>query len=129
MFGWKSLAKDVSKVYQSIPNDERKHTVVYCRNYGEAGAIDYYRKNYLLPKVVCPHNNYWYWWPENINVTTVIIIGGNIEDHLQSLQQVEAVGVHKTKYAMPYENNLTIFIGRGLKRSLQEIKQSNKIFI
>ena len=129
MFGWKSLAKDVSKVYQSLPNDERNHTVVYCNNYGEAGAIDYYRKNYLLPKVICPHNNYWYWWPENTNATTVIIIGGNIEEHLQSLQQVEAAGMHKTKYAMPYENNLTIFIGRGLKRSLQEIKQSNKIFI
>ncbi|MCW8809895.1 MAG: hypothetical protein OQK64_02935, partial [Ignavibacteriaceae bacterium] len=96
---------------------------------GEAGAIEYYRKKYLLPEVVCPHNNYWYWWPENTNATTVIIIGGRIEDHLQSLQQVEPAGVHKAKYAMPYENNLIIYIGRGLKRSLEEIRQSNKIFI
>jgi 4-amino-4-deoxy-L-arabinose transferase-like glycosyltransferase len=129
MFGWEDLAKDVSKVFQSLPDSERKNTVVYCNNYGEAGAIEYYRKKYLLPEVVCPHNNYWYWWPENTNATTVIIIGGSIEDHLQSFQQVEAVGVHKTKYAMPYENNLTIFISRGLKRTLQQIKQSAKIFI
>jgi len=129
MFGWDELARDVSKVYQSLPDSERKNTIVYCSNYGEAGAIEYYRKKYLLPEVICPHNNYWYWWTENNNFKTVIIIGGNIENHLKSLEQVEQAGVHKTKYAMPYENNLTIFIGRGLKRSLKEIKQGNKIFI
>ena len=51
------------------------------------------------------------------------------EDHLTSLDEVEVAGVHKTKYAIPYENNLTIFIGRGLKRTLEEIRERNKIFI
>ena len=129
MFGWKDLARDVSKVYKSLPDEEKKRTVVYCNNYGEAGAIEYYSKKYQLPKVICPHNNYWYWWPENTNATTLIIIGGDINDHLESLEQVEPADVHQSKYAMPYENNLTIFIGRGLKRSLHQIKQSNKIFI
>jgi len=129
MFGWQDMAKNVSKVYQSLSIDERKNTVVYCNNYGDAGAIEYYSDKYPLPKVICPHNNYWYWWPENIKLSTVIIIGGSLNDHLKSLEQVEAAGVHKSKYAMPYENNLTIFIGRGLKRSIPEIKQSNKIFI
>jgi len=129
MFGWEELAQNVSKIYQSLPDDERKTTVVYCNNYGDAGAIEYYSKTYPLPQVICPHNNYWYWWDENTKITTAIIIGGNLEDHLESLEQVEVAGVHKTKYAMPYENNLTIFIGRDLKRSLKEIKKGNKIFI
>ena len=59
----------------------------------------------------------------------MIIIGGEIEDHLHSLKEVEAVGFHQTENAMPYENNLTIFIGRGFKRSLEEIRASNKVFI
>jgi hypothetical protein len=135
MFGWEELAKNVSKVYRSLPIEERKHTVVYCNNYGKAGAIEYYSKKYSLPKVICPHNSYWYWsldyieHTRNNQISTVIIIGGNVEDHRQSLEQVEAAGVHKTKYAMPYENNLTIFIGKGLKRSSWQIIQSNKIFI
>jgi len=37
--------------------------------------------------------------------------------------------VHKAKYAMPFENNLTIFIGRGFIRSLEEIREINKNFI
>jgi hypothetical protein len=129
MFGWEDMAKNVYKVYKSLPEEEKKHTVIYCNNYGEAGAIEYFSKKYKLPKIVCPHNNYWYWWPDNLNTTTFIILGGNIEDHLESLQQVEAAGMHKTKYSMPYENNLTIFVGRGLKRSIQQIRQSSKIFI
>jgi len=129
MHGWEDLAKDISKVYQSLPEEERKTTLVYCSNYGRAGAIEYFSKKYPLPKVICPHNSYWYWWPPKKDNTTVIIIGGKIEDHLHALKQVEAVGVHKTKNAMPYENNLTIFIGRGLIRTLDEIRARNKIFI
>ena len=129
MFGWEELAKNVSKVYLTLPEEERKNTVVYCSNYGKAGAIEYFSKKYPLPKVVSPHNSYWYWWDEAGSPTTLIIIGGDIEDHLTSLDEVEAAGVHKSKYAIPYENNLTIFIGRGLKRSLREIRQSDKIFI
>jgi len=129
MFGWEDLAKNVSKVYLSIPEEERKNTVVYCSNYGKAGAIEYFSKKYPLPSVICPHNNYWYWWPDLKNITTVIIIGGETEEHREALEEVYESGFHRTKYAMPYENNLPIFIGRGLKRSFEEIRQSDKIFI
>lgn len=129
MFGWEELAKNVSKVYQSLPEEDRKNTIVYCSNYGKAGAIEYYSKKYPLPEVVSPHNSYWYWWPKKNDVQAIIIIGGNIEDHFDSLEEVYEAGFHSSKYAMPYENNLTIFIARGFKRSLEEIKQSDKIFI
>jgi len=135
MFGWEDMARKVSRIYQSLTEEERKHTVVYCSNYGKAGAIEYYSKKYLLPKVICPHNSYWYWSLDNYKqsgknkITTIIIIGGNIEDHLESLEDVEAVGVYRTKYAMPYENNLTIFIARGLKRSPEQILNSVKFIM
>jgi hypothetical protein len=129
MHGWEELAKNVSKVYQSLSVEEQKHTLVYCSNYGKAGAIEYFSSEYPLPKVICPHNSYWYWWPKSDNYSTLIIIGGNIEDHLYSLQEVEEVGYHQSKYAMPYEMNLTIFIGRRLKRSLEEIRNSDRFFI
>ncbi|MCJ7554175.1 MAG: glycosyltransferase family 39 protein [Ignavibacteriaceae bacterium] len=141
MFGWEDLAKNVSKVYQSLPDEDKIHTVVYCSNYGRAGAVEYYSKKYPLPQVVCPHNNYWYWSsdsgesngldesPGSTNIRTVIIIGGGIEDHFKLFERIEVAGVYKTKYAMSYENNLTIFIGRGLKVPLEEIMRSNKVFI
>jgi hypothetical protein len=129
MFGWEDLARNVSEVYQSLPENERKNTVVYCSNYGKAGAIEYFSKKYPLPKVFCPHNSYWYWSKETDEISTIIIIGGEIEEHLESLEEVYEAGYHQTKYAMPYENNQEIFIGRGLKVSIEKIRKSNKIFI
>jgi hypothetical protein len=129
MFGWEDLAKNVSEVYQSLPEEERKNTVIYCSNYGKAGAIEYFSKKYPLPNVVCPHNSYWYWSKETNEISTIIIIGGEIEEHLESLEEVYEAEYHQTKYAMPYENNQKIFIGKGLKVSIEEIRVSNKLFI
>ncbi len=60
-FGWEDLAKTVSAAYQTLPENERSKTIIYARNYGEAGAIDYFRGKYDLPPVVCPHNSCWFW--------------------------------------------------------------------
>ena len=129
MFGWEELAKKVSKVYQSLPIEEQDRTLVYCSNYGKAASIEYYSKKYPLPKVICPHNSYWYWWPTDKKYSTIIILGGEIEDHLESLNEVFEAEFHKSKYAMPYENDQKIFVGRGLKRTVNEIRESDKIFI
>jgi len=123
------LAQDVDKVYRSLPDEDKKHTVIYCSNYGEAAALEYFGKKYHLPQIICPHNNYWYWWPEKLNATTVIILGGTAEQHLDALEECTLAGIHKSKYAMPYENNLNLFIGRGLKIPLEKIKRELKSFI
>ncbi len=129
MHGWEDLTKNVSRVYQSLPEEERKTTLIYCSNYGKASAIEYFSKKYPLPKVVCPHNSFWYWWPKTNEFTSIIIIGGRIEDHLQALEEVVIAGFHQSSNAMPYENNLDIFSGRGLKVSIDEIHNSEKVFI
>ena len=130
-FGWEDLARTVSAAYQTVPENERSKTIVYAHNYGEAGAIDYYRGKYDLPPVVCPHNSYWFWgWAyAKKDIEVIIIIGGQIEDHLHSLQDVRQVGVHRCRYCIPYENNLPIFIGKKLMRTLGEILTTDKIFI
>ena len=130
MFGWEELAKNVSTVYQTIPDEEKDKTLVYANNYGEAGAIEYYSEKFPLLRVISAHNNYWIWgWDYyNEEITTVIIVGGNREDHLNSFEEVEKVLVHKIKYAMPYENNLPIFVCRNLIRDYQQIWESSKHF-
>jgi hypothetical protein len=128
MFGWENMAKTVSDVYISLTAEEKSRTIIYAGNYGRAGAVEYYRGKFDLPPVFSPHNNYWLWSREltEKNYTTVIIIGGRLEDHLYSLEKVEKAGIFHCRYCMPYENNLPIYIGRELKRSLKEIWESDK---
>ncbi len=129
MFGWEALAQHVSAVYQSLPEAERAHTLVYTQNYGEAGALEYYSKSYLLPQIISGHNNYWLWGYGDHEWQTLIVVGGDREDHLQSFEQVEEVAIHQAPYAMPYENNLPVFVCRKIKRSTEEIWQDTKKFI
>ena len=130
MFGWENMAKTVSEVYVSLPPEERATSIVFAQNYGEAGAIEYYNRKYDLPPVVSGHNNYWIWGSQYADHTyeTVIIIGGDIEDHLYSLEEVEQAAVIRCRYCMPYENNLPVFVGRRLKLSFEEIWSSIKHF-
>ncbi len=129
MFGWKNMAATVSKVYSLLSPEEQKKTVVFAQNYGEAGAIDFFRKNYPLPRVICGHNNYWFWGPGDTTFTTVIVIGGNMEDNLRSCTSVKQVGIIHSEYAMPYENNLPIFICRQLKVPKKLIWERIRFFI
>ena len=130
MFGWEDMAKNVSVVYEQIPEDDKSKTLVYANNYGDAGAIEYYNKKYALPEVISTHNNFWIWGWDYLNedIKNVIIIGGNREDHLSSFEEVDQVLIHKVKYAMPYENNLPIFLCRNLKRDVRQIWENNKHF-
>ncbi|MDP3641681.1 MAG: glycosyltransferase family 39 protein [Bacteroidota bacterium] len=42
MLGWKELVRKVDSAYTQISDPD--HTLIYCDNYGQAGAINYYSK-------------------------------------------------------------------------------------
>jgi len=129
MIGWKSMAEKVSEVYLSLPEQESKNTLVYCDSYGEAGAIEYYSDQYKLPGAICPQNNFWYWWNEKMEPTTMIFINGKIEEYLDFFETVEVAGYYISEYGIPYRYNPTIFICRGFKGSFESIKKRDKTFI
>ncbi len=130
MFGWENMAKTVSDAYLKLSPDERKHSIVLARNYGEAGAIEYFSKKYPLPQVISFHNNYWYWLNEvTKEYDAVIIIGGNPEDHLKACGSAEQISLIENRYAMPYESNLPVYICRNLKINIKDIWNEEKRFI
>ena len=129
MHGWEDFAREVSRVYVSLPEAERSTARVYVTNYGEAGAIEYFAARHPLPRAISPHNNYWLWGPGPDDGGTIIIVGGQVEDHLQALERVEQVGRTRCRYCMPYENNRPIFVGRGWKGRLSNLWPRAKQFI
>ena len=129
MFGWEGLAKDVSAVYQSLPESERAAAVVLARNYGEAASLEYYASEYPLPRVICTHNSYWIWGYPKEGVGPIIVLRGDEEDHRESCEEVTLAAVHTCRYCMPYENNMPIFICRGLRISLAGIWEAEKHFL
>lgn len=126
MFGWESLAADVSTVYKALPADEKANVKIYADNYGEAGALQHYSKDYELPPVISGHNNYWLWGYGDEPIQTMIIIGGSKKDHQPFFEEVEQVATHRAAYAMPYENNLPIFVCRKPKLPAKQLWPTTK---
>jgi hypothetical protein len=120
MHGWEELARDVSAAYLTIPDAERETTVAFVTNYGEAGALELFAGRYALPRVICNHNSYWFWGVGPTPITTFIRLGGTREEYLESYADVTQAGVHRAQYAMPYENDLGIFIARGRRVPIEE---------
>ncbi len=128
MFGWEDKAKAVAKAYQSLSAEEQAQCYFFGDDYGRSGAIDYYRKKYQLPPAVGSHNSYWIWGPGNYDGNVLIILGGELDDKKKKFESVEVVDTVYTKYAIPYENNLRVYVCRKMKTPVQEIWPEIKNF-
>src|SRR5690606_15637316 len=56
MHGWENMAQEVSIVYESLPDHEKEKAKFFGQNYGEAGAISFYKNKYPLPEAISSHN-------------------------------------------------------------------------
>ena len=121
MHGWEELTAAVVAARDSLPPGERERACIYGQNYGEAGAVTILGRARGLPPAIAGHNNYWLWGPGSCDGSVMIIIGGDREDHAESFESVEPAGVATSRYAMPYEQNLTVWVCRGLKQPPREI--------
>lgn len=128
MFGWDDLAKNISEVYHSLPDEDKNDVVVFAPNYGVAGAVEYFQNKYSLPPVISTHNNFWIWGYGDKIAKTIIVVGGREEDHNKACEEVYLAKIHLTKYSMPYENNRRIFVCKGLFRDAQDIWKREKHF-
>jgi 4-amino-4-deoxy-L-arabinose transferase-like glycosyltransferase len=134
MFGWEEMVATVAGVYRSLTPEEQEDCVIYVRNYGQAGAIDFFGGKYGLPKASCTHNSYWFWGPPEKEGKALIVFGfshdvaENLADLSTYFESVEHAATFACEYGMPYENNRPIFVGRGLKVSLEEIWELDRHF-
>lgn len=120
MFGWRDLAALVGHAYHSLSPEERADAVFFASNYGEAAAVDFFGKPWGLPPSISAHNNYYLWGPRGHVGDVVIHAGGRREDLLNVYASVEAVGKTDNPWALPLETGLTIWIGRGRFKKLDD---------
>lgn len=135
MHGWEEMVATVAGVYHGLSAEDRSKCVIYVRNYGEAGAIDFLGKKHDLPGAACAHNNYWLWGPGDKTGEVAIIFGvsrdirRSLEDLKPYFEEVRHAATTRCRYCMPYENNLPIFVCRKMKGSFQEIWATEKKYI
>jgi len=119
MHGWRAMADTVGSVVARLSEEERRHTVIFAQNYGEASAINFFRPD--LPPCISGHNNYWLWGPGPAGTQVVVILGGRSVDHLKSLARVDSVAMFHAPWVMPYEDSLGVFVCRAPRQPIPEL--------
>jgi len=117
-FNWPEMVAKVAQVYHSLPPDEQARTAIFCHNYGDAGAIDFFGPQYGLPKAISGHQNYFLWGPRNYTGEIVILIGEREADVRKEFESVTVAATQNNPYAFWYETQ-PILLCRGLKWNLQ----------
>jgi hypothetical protein len=128
MFGWENQAKKVAEVYHALSDEDKKICAIFGDNYGRSGAIDYFSDQYDLPLSIGRHNNYWIWGPGSYNGELLLVCSNDLGDKQELFEEVTEMGTIYTKYAIPYENNLKIYLCRNIKYPIEQLWPTLKTF-
>jgi 4-amino-4-deoxy-L-arabinose transferase-like glycosyltransferase len=119
-YGWRELAASVKQAYSTLTPQEQAEACVFTSNYGEAGAINLYGPALGLPKAISGHNSYFIWGPQGCTGNVLITVNIPLSDLVSIFDSVEPAGITSCTYCVAYENNVPIFIARGLHVNIQE---------
>lgn len=127
MFGWPEMTEQVAGIYNHLSPQEKADCVVGASNYGEAGAIDFFGKQYGLPNAISTHNNYWFWGPGDNPGKVLLVIGGSKKGYEDLYGDVQQVATFTNPYAE--ESPKPIFLCRKPKTTLQAFWPNHHDFI
>jgi len=119
-FGWEDMTREVAKVYNALPPDERARTAIFANSYGQAGAIDFFGPKYGLPKAISNHQNYWYWGPRDYDGSTVIVLGSDGKGDREHFKTVDVAGHTYHPYSR-LDERFPILLCRGLNQDLHTL--------
>lgn len=127
--GWEDIADKTINLCKSLPPSERQNLVVLARNKSEAAAIEYFDDSKATNMVLCCHNNYYLWFPNDYVFETVVSVGFSRTRMEEFFEKVEDSGLfHTCSYAPDEENNMRFFICRNPKYSTKKIKEVLKSY-
>lgn len=126
-FGWKEQARAMSETYAALAPEERQHCIALCDNYGEAGALEYWSREFELPPVYSGHNNYGLWGSPPADTEIVLAIGFALDDMEDAFGRVELGALARHPHALESERG--VWICRRPKLDMSELWARVKFFI
>jgi Dolichyl-phosphate-mannose-protein mannosyltransferase len=120
MLGWEEMAQKAGVAYRSLDTNERKNTLVFCDNYGEAGALNYYGKKYGLPEVYSDNASFLYWMPDKLHFNNLILV---TDDE----QEMQHPFIHDFESAF-VSGSVTSVFAREKGTSIIVLKKGNEQF-
>lgn len=118
MHGWPELASLVTRVYRSLPAQERSRAAIVASNYGEASAIAFFGPR-DLPPVLSGHNQYYLWGTHGASGDVIIDVNGDCGASIHLFKKSRRAATFSAPYVMPYEYELPVMVCSGITRPLR----------
>ncbi|MDH5282454.1 MAG: glycosyltransferase family 39 protein [Gemmatimonadota bacterium] len=123
MLGWREQVAAVAEVYHRLDPAERARTSIVGGNYGRAGALAVYHAAFGLPYPVSRHGDFYHWGFGNPDATTVIIVGGTVEELSDLFGEVTLAAVVRNPQSVPEEQEVRVHLCRLPRKPLPQIWQ------
>jgi hypothetical protein len=128
---WDEFVAEVARVYETLPEEDRKECVIFTTLYHTAGAIDFLGKKYGLPPARSYHNNYHLWGPGDTSWEVVIVVGTGVPKASLKNMFGEIVEAGRTSCEYTdrfYRNDSPIYVCREPKHLITEVWAGAKLF-
>ncbi len=120
MLGWRAEATALAGVYQTLSPDEQREAVITTGNYGEAGAAEFYAREFGLPPVVSSAGSFWFFGPGSRPGNVVIALGSDMSDLQKGWSSVREAGRLVRPWSVHEERDLPIYLATGPRMTLQQ---------
>ncbi|MCF6401619.1 glycosyltransferase family 39 protein [Chitinophaga filiformis] len=122
MLGWRELTALVEKAYDQLPPAERKHTLILCDNYGQAGAINFYAGEKMVPAISFSAD-YVCWFPVLDSFQHLIVVGKepgeDVRNHASGYSEIGRIS-----HPLARENGTGVYLLPGISPEfLKKLKQ------
>jgi hypothetical protein len=121
MLGWREQVAEVARVYQALPESDRAQAVILGGNYGRAGALAVYHREFGLPYPISRHGDFWAWGPGEGDPSVVIIVGGTVEELQPLFEEVVEAGHVSTPLAVEEEQEVPIHLCRKPREPIRQL--------
>lgn len=123
MLEWKNMAGIVEEAYNEVKNNG--NTIVWCDNYGQAGAINYYVTDKNIQAYTLSAD-YMDWLPDR-EINNIILVQEASDDDKERKREkelFETVSFHgEVKNPLARENGTRVYILKGAKINIHKLLQ------
>jgi hypothetical protein len=115
------MVASVGHVYNHLRPEDKERAAIFCQNYGEAGAIDFFGPKFGLPAAISGHQNYFLWGPRDWTGEVALVLDTRDDDEREQFASVDDLGqIVSSPWAMPFERRTHIYLCRDLKANVRE---------
>jgi len=123
MLGWEEMARKAAEAYHTMSDSEQARTFVFCDNYGEAGALNYYGPRYHLPEAHSDNGTFLFWLPKHIQLDNVLLVTDDTAEMSHPFVKDFASATVMGRITDPYarEKGSLIILFKGANASMNEM--------